>query len=261
MKRGHGCQRRAMTLIEVVLVIGILVVIAGIVIPSFVRELEREKLPGSARQLRSFVTLVRANASFDAKRYRIRFPMEDELDPLGDDRQPLIEREDDPIEEPEVFHLVTDPWAVGKTLLGDVWCAEVRLGRPTVAVLRELEKRHEVEDEVEEYYEGFDPERLPLIIEPDGTSEWVTFMLTDAPRDIEIEDIFFYDAFEEEEYEAVQVISEGATGMAWLQRPFYEEELDLFEERGWPVVLRQDLLDPRVLTEEDVLELYDVPID
>ena len=250
-----------MTLIEVILVIGILVIIAGMVIPNFVRELEREKLPGSARQLRSLVTLVRANAAFDAKRYRIRFPMEDELDPLGGDCQPLVEREDDPIHEPEVFNLVTAPWAVGNTLLGDVWCAEVRLGRPTVALLRELESRHEVEDEVEEAYQDFEPERLPLIVEPDGTSEWATFVLTDAPRDIELEDIFFYDELVEQEYGAVQVILEGATGMAWLQRPLYEEEIDLFEERGWPVVLRKDFFDPRVLTEEDVLELHDVPID
>lgn len=248
-----------MTLLEVILVIGILVIIAGMVVPNFVRELEREKLPGSARQLRSLMTLVRANAAFDARRYQIRFPMEDELDPLGGDRQPLIEREDDPIDEPEVFNPVTAPWAVGTTLLGDVWCAEVRLGRPTVAFLRKLEQRHEIEDEVEETYEDFEPERLPLIIEPDGTSEWATFVLTDAPRDTEIDEFLFFDDLEE--YGAIQVITEGATGLAWLQRPLYEEELDLFEERGWPVVLRQDFLDPRVLTEEDVLELRDVPID
>ena len=36
-----------------------------------------------------------------------------------------------------------------------------------------------------------------------------------------------------------------------------EEELDLFEEKNWPIVLRQDFLDPRVLTEDDVLELHD----
>jgi hypothetical protein len=250
------------TLIELILVIGILAVIAGLVIPNFVRELEREKLPGSARQLRSLLTLVRANACFDGKRYRIRFPLEEEeeLDALGGDRQPLIEREDDPINEPEIFNLVTAPWAVGETLLGEVWCAEVRLERPTVELLREIEERDEIADELEEAFEDFEPERLPLYIEPDGTSEWVTFVLTDAPRDTELEDLYKLEEIDAE-YSVIELIVEGVTGMAWLQRPLYEEELDLFEERGWPVVLRQDFLDPRVLTEEDVLELHDVPIE
>ncbi len=257
MKHVNAHRRRAVTLIELILVIGILVVIAALVVPNFVHEIAREQLPGSGRKLRSLLDLTRANASFDGKRYRVRFPLEDEEDPMGGDRQPMIEREDDPIHDPEVFNPVAASWAVGETLLNDVWCAEVRLGRPTVEMLRELEKRIELEDELEEIFEDFEPERLPLIIDPDGTSEWVTFVVTDLPRGTDIREV------EEDERarHVVEVIVEGATGLAWLQRPLYEEEVDLFEERGWPVVLRQDFLDPRVLTEEDVLELRDVPMD
>jgi hypothetical protein len=97
---------------------------------------------------------------------------------------------------------------------------------------------------------------LPLVFEPDGTSDWATFLLVaDAPRQIDIEEL--------ENYERIEVIYEGQTGLAWLQRPFYEEELDLFEEKNWPVVLRRDFLRPQVLTEDDVLELRDfrVPDD
>jgi hypothetical protein len=36
--------------------------------------------------------------------------------------------------------------------------------------------------------------------------------------------------------------------------------LELLSEKNWPVILRQDFLDPRVLTEEDVLELHEVQI-
>lgn len=228
--------------------VAIMAVIAMMVVPGLFEEYRREELPGSARQFRSLLTLVSANAAFDGKRYRVRFPEEDEEDALGGDRQPLIEREDDPFLEPDVFDLVTDPWAVGNTFLGKVWCAEVRLGRPTIERLQET--RSEIEDALEEEFEDFTPERLPLVFEPDGTSDWATFVLVaDAPRGIAIEEL--------ENYERIEVIYEGATGLAWLQRPFYEEELDLFEEHNWPAVLRRDFLDPRVLTEDDVLELRD----
>ncbi len=250
MRHTRSNKHRAFTLLEVTLVAGILVLLAAMAIPTLLEEFKREALPGSARQLRSLLTLVGANASFDGKRYRIRFPEEDEEDALGGDRQPMIEREDDPFEEPEVFNLVTLPWAVGNTLLGKIRCAEVRLGRPTIERLRE--RRSEIEDALaeEENLEDFDPVRLPLVFEPDGTSDWATFVLVaDAPRNINVEEL--------ENYERIEVIYEGETGLAWLQRPFYEEELDLFEEKNWPVVLRRDFLRSAALTEDDVLELRD----
>ena len=254
MRRTRSRRCGGFTLLEIVLVIGIIVAITAMAIPTLIEEFKRNELVGSARQLRSLLTLVAANACFDGTRYRLRFPEEDEEDPLGGNRQPLIEREDDPIEEPEVFNLVTLPWAVGTTLLGEVWCAEVRLERPTVERLQELEEsRSEIEDALDEEYEDFDPTRLPLVFHPDGTCEWVTFVLTDAPRDVELDEL--------ENYARIEVILEGPTGLVWLQRPFYEEELDLFEEKNWPVILRQDFLSPRVLTEDDVLELLEVYVD
>ncbi len=250
--RQAGIQyRRAFTLLEVSLVIAILVVLSAMVVPTFFRQLREDELPRSARTFRSLLTRVRANAAFDCKRYRIRFPNEDELDPLGGEIQPLIEREDDPIREPEEFSLVTAPWAMERVFLGEVWCSEVRPGRPTIVQIRELRERtaENVEEKLEEYFEkeDLDPERPPLYVEPDGTSEWATFVLTTAPRGTELDEI--------EDHPQVELILDGATGLAWLQRPFYEEELDLFEEKGWPAVLRQDFLDPRVLTEDDVLEI------
>jgi hypothetical protein len=140
---------------------------------------------------------------------------------------------------------------VGATLLGDIWCAEVRLGRPTATELLELDQmRSEIEDALEEAFEEFSPHLRPVIFEPDGASEWATFVLTDAPQDVELDEL--------EDYNRIEVIFEGATGMVWLQRPLYEEELELFEEKNWPVVLRQDFLNPKVLTEDDVLELHEV---
>jgi len=247
---------RAFTLIEVVLVIGLLLVISAITLPNFFSELKREELPTSAHQLRALVTLVRANAAFDAQRYRIRFPREGETDALGGVHQPIVEREDDPIAYPEVFNPLSASWAVGKTLLGNVRCAEVRLGRPTVADIkrrresasREMEKAFAVRNQREE----FERERPPVYVEPDGTSDWATFTLTKAPLDIPLGELY--------QQPGIDVILDGLTGLCWLQRPFYDEELDLFAEKNWPAVLRKDFLTPRMLTEQDVLELRDLPV-
>lgn len=248
MKRACSNQHRGFTLLEITLVVGLLAIISAMVLPTFFNELERERLPGSAKKLRSFLTLVSANAAFDGVRYRIRFPEEGEEDPIGGDRQPLVEREYDPINEPDVFELVTAPWAVGRTLLGTVWCAEVRLGRPTVERLRET--RDKIRDALEAAVEDYAPERPPLEFAPDGTAAWASFVLTDAPRGTELEDLA--------DYNRLELIFEGATGLAWIQRPLYDEELDLFEEKNWPVVLRQDFTSTRALTEDDILELRDL---
>ncbi len=253
------CRKRyAYTLIEVVLVVGLLMVISALTLPNFINELERQQLPGSARQLRSLLTLVRANAAFDGLRYRLRFAAENEEDLLLDRFQPIVEREDDPIREPEVFRQVTAPWAIGTTLLKGVRCIEVRPGRPTIEKLQDLkETRDSIEeaiDDGENPEEFFDPTRPPFYVEPDGTGEWATFVLTDAPESYGIEAL----EDDQSEFRLIQLITEELTGLCWLQRPFYDEELDLFEEKGWPAVLRQDFLDPRMLTEDDVLELREV---
>lgn len=252
MKRSTGHRVSAFTLIEVMLVTAILVLLATLAVPRLIDEIRGQTLPRSAHQLRSLLTMVRAHAAYDGKRYQIRFPLEDGEDEevyLLDDRQPIIEREDDPVNFPEEFNQVTDPWSIGKTFLGKVWCSKVRIGRPTIELLQNERQRaaETIERKLDETQEDYEPERLPLQIEPDGTSLWVTFELTSAPRDTDIDEL--------EDFPRIHVILDGETGLAWLQRPFYDEELDLFEEKGWPAVLRQDFLSTRELTEDDVLEI------
>lgn len=255
MIKGRQTTRRAFTLLEVSLVIGLILALTALIIPNFLREIKADEMPRSARQLRSFLTLIRANAAFDGRRYRLRFPDPEtgEKDPMGGDNQPIIEREDDPVRYPEEFNVVTAPWAIGQTFLGEVWCAQIRLGRPTIERLQD-ERDRLAEDIADELREAFADEEIeiraerpPIIFEPDGTTDWVTFVLTTASRDIDVREL--------EDEPRLELILEGFTGLAWMQRPFYEEELDLFEEKGWPAVLRQDFLSPRVLTENDVLEI------
>jgi prepilin-type N-terminal cleavage/methylation domain-containing protein len=246
--------RSGFTLLEILLVVGILVVLSGLVLPTMFQEIESARLPESARQMRSLLQLTRAHAMYDGKRYRIRFlePGEEE-DLEQSDRdlgQPLIEREDDPIEEPAVFNPVREHWTEGATLLEGVRCVEVRLGKPTLQRILDQDTERQ-EELVQELGDVTDELRPPLYIEPDGTSEWATFVVTNAPEDAG-------DLAEElEDYPMIEVILDGFTGLVWLQRPFYEEELAMLEENHWPPVLRRDFLDPRALTEEDVIEIQE----
>lgn len=244
-------SRRGFTLVEMLLVAGMLVLIAGIAVPKLMNQVRGRYLELSARNLGALVSLVRANAQFDGRRYRIRFANEDERDEIEDPWQPIVEREDDPFEAPGEFNPVLASWAHGEALLGKVWCAEVRLGKPTIVQLQEQRdsRGQDIEKEQIKAFEDFEPDRLPLFIEPDGSSEWAVFVFTEAPRDLDLQ------ALEDEV--RIEVILDGFTGQSWLQRPFYDEELDLFEEKHWPAVLRQDLLTPRVLTEDDVLEIHE----
>jgi prepilin-type N-terminal cleavage/methylation domain-containing protein len=246
--------RSAFTLLEILLVIGILASLAALVLPNLLKDLEQARLPESARQLRSLVQLTRAHAMYDGKRYRIRFPENDEIDNEGGDRQPLVEREDDPLLEPEVFHRVQSVWTEGATLLRNIRCIEVRLGKPTVEELMSGDTE-EHDRLVAELGPDVNEIRPPLYIEPDGTSEWATFVVTNAPPDAG-------DRAEEldEQYEQIEVILDGFTGLAWLQRPFYDAELEMLAANNWPPVLRRDFLSPRLLTEADVIEIQETLI-
>jgi len=249
------------TLLEILLVAGLLAILAGFVVPATLGMFEREQLPESARQLRTLIQLTRANAMYEGRRYRIRFPEEDELDGQGGQIQPIIEVERDPLSMPDQFSLVRASWAEDATLQRGIRCARVRLGKPTVdLLLRRSGAEVEVEQEEEkldraldvDFEEGFPP----LTIEPDGTCDWVTFLLTNAPVDEDILDVDPRDT----EFEMLEVIVDGLTGLAWLQRPLYVEELEMMKEHNWPPVLRHDFLSPQALTEENVLEVRMSPI-
>jgi hypothetical protein len=45
-----------------------------------------------------------------------------------------------------------------------------------------------------------------------------------------------------------------------LQRPFYEDEIEMLKENGWPPVLRKDFFRRAPLTEADVLEISETAV-
>lgn len=252
MTRPTGSDAKGYTLLEAVLAVALIATLTALAVPNLVRDIEGRRMPVSADQMRSLLTTVRSKAMYDGQRYRVRFPREDEIDSEGEERQPLVECEDDPFREPGVFNLVTEPWARGETFLGEVRCSEVRLGRPTLDELEEKFISQDLGEELEAVADEYEKGYPPLVFETDGTCEWATFVLTDAPR-----------AADEKEVEAharVEVILDGLTGLIWLQRPFFEEEIAMFKEHDWPPVLRKDFLRPAALTEEEVLEIQETAV-
>jgi prepilin-type N-terminal cleavage/methylation domain-containing protein len=255
-------KHSAFTLLEILLVVGLLAILAAMVVPNLFSRLTREQLPQSANQMRALLQLTRAHAMLEGRRLRIRFPREDEIDGQGEQRQPIVEIEDDPIEYPDDFRPLLDAWAMGETLQRGVRCAQVRLGKPTIELLlgEVDEDRQTLEDIEKDLDLKLDEGFPPLIFETDGTSEWATFVLTDAPADVEYEDLAEPGDGTDQEYGRIEVILDGLLGLAWLQRPLYEEELNMMREHGWPPVLRRDFLNPVALTEDHVLEIREKAI-
>ncbi|GJM26303.1 MAG: hypothetical protein DHS20C16_27180 [Phycisphaerae bacterium] len=252
---------RGFTLLEILLVTGLLAIVMAMVMPSLMNDFTRAQLPESARQMRALIQLTRANAMIDGLRYRIRFPREDELDGQGDQRQPVVEVEDRPLEFPEEFRPVLAAWARDETLLRGIRCVKVRLGKPTIdqllgqdeyALELEEERLEDIEESAGETYEEEFP---PLVLDTDGTSEWATFLLTDAPMDVPAEDLD-----DETEFGRLEVILDGLTGLAWLQRSLFIEELEMMKEHGWPPVLRKDFVQAQKLTEDNVLEIREASV-
>jgi prepilin-type N-terminal cleavage/methylation domain-containing protein len=240
---GVGSLRPGFTLVEVLLVVGVILILAWFVVPVFTGELKRRRLEYSIDQMQTMIRLTRAQAMNDGKRYRIRWPEEEayeQADERGVTLQPMVEVEKDPIEEPGEFTEVKAIWARGVTLHDGIQCTEVRLGRPKSAedLLREEEEEERLEhiaDGIEEMFneeedpfedmfgqgpddvgseEDEDPIRPPIVFEPDGTAQWAVILLTNGEED------------EEGELRTWEVIIDGRTGEVGSRRTRTEAEVE-----------------------------------
>lgn len=240
---GAGSNRAAFTLVEMLLVVGMLLILAWFVVPVFTGELKRRHLEHSIDQLQSLIRLTRAHAMNDGKRYRIRWPDKDAYDgadETGRTLQPIIEVEKDPIGEPGVYTEVNELWVRGDTLHEGIQCTEVRLGRPKRPEdeLREEEKLgrfeqvakgldemfNEEEDPFQDMFgdgpnelgneEEMDPIRPAIVFEPDGTVQWSSIFLTNGDED------------EDGEPRTWEVIVDGRTGTVGYRRTPTQAEMD-----------------------------------
>lgn len=120
-----GRRLRAFTLIEILLVIGMLVMLAGLTWPVLETQISGAELPESASRLRDVLYMSRAEAMKENRRVRIRFE--------PNEQQPIIEIERDPILEPNEWEPVNSAWAeqaMESLLLSNVQVHKIKPGRP-----------------------------------------------------------------------------------------------------------------------------------
>jgi len=245
-----GMRRRGFTLIEVVLVIALLVVLAAFAFPELGRELERRSLVESADRLRSLIVMAHAKAAQENRQYRIEFPgtpdpndpnAEDAIDVPVETLQPLVLRQEDPLEHPDEFVEHDAPWLRHEVLLQGTRCVAALPGRPSFEIdsSRPIAGPSISEDEVARF--------VPLTLYPDGTCDWVTFVLTDLPPDIEVQP--------EHAPRILNVIVDGRTGQVWIQRALRTDEVELMQEYGASPILHMDFTRPDVITEDNILQV------
>ncbi|MFQ5502796.1 MAG: prepilin-type N-terminal cleavage/methylation domain-containing protein, partial [Phycisphaerae bacterium] len=204
---------RAFTLIEILLVIGLLGLMMAMAWPMLQNQILASELPESADRIRDMLFMVRSEAALEHRRHRIRF--------VEGEQQPHIEYEPDPIERPGEWEPIQSAWARDPMLLGDVQVNEIRLGRPVYLkpvsreegtdeledqVAEEEEVIEDVDDPIGENSSGDQDEEIdedrPLIMyEADGSTEWATFIVSKLPLEETIE----------EEHEQLWIVLDGRT--------------------------------------------------
>lgn len=165
--------QRGFTLFEVLLVIVLLAAIAGLAWPSLTGASKRGQITESASRMKSLVSMLRASAMNDSRRYRMT---------IRQDGSVVIRRQLDAIRAPQVYVPVRENWAQTEPLLPEVWVDEiVRLpdGPPPIIV----------EDDQIEFTENLlkDPlsvreigEDVDVNFEPDGVSGSLRWILRDS---------------------------------------------------------------------------------
>lgn len=246
MKRGRGY-----TLIELLLVIAILGLILALSLPDYSRESDTRSLEESARRLRSLIVMTHARAMLDGRRYRISFPgTPDPMDPNSDEdvevaavtEQPIVTRESDPLNQPGVFNTFAWEWLEQDILLEGTRCVAVEGGRPSF----ELNAQSPISGP--QVTEGSKAEFVTLTFNPDGTCDWVTFVLTDLPVDVELRP--------GHAVRILNVIVDGRTGDSWFQRALRTDEVELMMEKGASPILHQDFTSGQQITEDNILQVH-----
>ncbi len=235
--------RRAFTLFEVVIVIGLLTIMAGFAWPLYQDRIRQSAMPESAQRMRDLLFMARAEAQAQHRRVRIRF------EPLK--QHPLIEIEPDPIYYPNQWNPLETMWTSEAMLLDDVQVHRIEPGRPIYMIpISQQEDADSVADDIQEEEEivaEFDPtlggaattedieldeDRPMLIFESDGSTDWATLVLSTKPLAEELE----------EEDDQVWIVLDGRTGIATIRDKVTEEQL----------------ADPEFYVDRDKLEL---PLD
>lgn len=214
------------TLLEILLVLSLLVIMAGLAWPAIENRLIAAQLPETADRFRSLLYLTRSAAMMDHHRYRIRF--------AKDIRDPVVEFEPDPIGRPDTWVASTADWAAESPLLHGVHVHDVIPGRPAyltpvsstppeeevgVETTTDLNEAQAVDtlakgpDPMKD--EQIDEKRPNMVFETDGSTDWATIVLAEAPSTEPLEPAM----------RQFWVVLDARTGLATVRAGITEEEL------------------------------------
>lgn len=254
--RRVGSALRGFTLIEILIVLAVLVMLAGLAWPALEGQISTAQLPESASRLRDVCYMARVEAAKEHRRVRIRFE--------PGEQQPRIEIERDPILYPNEWEPVTSGWAelaMEGLLLSNVQVHSIKLGRPEWTKPLSLNDSPETgnendntsfnndevdaldTDEVPEHFDAtaaqsdrgeddvpIDEYRPVIEFAVDGSSDWALFELAQRLPEEEIED---GDTLK-------WVLLDGRNGLARVQEALTEE--DLSDDLTY--VIRENLYPP-----------------
>ncbi len=170
----HRRSRRALSLLELLLVVALLGVLVLTTVPRLEGFSLSQQLPEAVKRQRAIIAMARAEAMNSGHRYQMLFRRDGEIE---------VRRQVDPIDAPDMFVPVREPWATYAGVFQDVWVDEfIELpdGPPPLE-----------SDEDDEVYEEWDDEEVlaeptpiielldPLIVEftPTGTSNSLRWTL------------------------------------------------------------------------------------
>jgi len=162
----------AFTLLELLLVLGLLAVLMAFAWPNLSGATRVERLRESAQRMQTLVAMCRAEAMNEGRTYRIVFR------PDGSVR---VRCQLDPLEAPHVFVPVTTGWARTEVLLEDVWVAAVQLLPDGPAPIRIVDEQLEF-PEMELDLQPIEDFAEPPVIEfqPNGSCDSLRLLLRDA---------------------------------------------------------------------------------
>lgn len=237
-------------MLEILLTIGVLLLILAITFPNYQAMFQQRALKESGDQLKALIVMCHAKAMQEGRRYRVFFPgtpdpndrlADKEIDVPYETMQPKVERQVDPLVNPEWYEEVHDDWIPAKIMMDGTRCVAVLPGKPN------FEIRPESPIAGPSVSEDF-AEFIRCTFQPDGTSDWATFVITDLPYDIDVE--------AHHVGRIINVIVDGRTSKPWLQRALRVEEVELMQEHGASPILHQDFTDSMLITEDNILEVH-----
>jgi len=158
---------RAFTLLELLLVIAVLVILAGVVWPNLGAQTSAGRLAFTAHQVANLIQFGRSESMCAGKPYRFRFDPEN--------MRAVIEEETDPLGHPGEFEPIPAHWASVDLAEGNIRCLAIHFD-PWESKLKEQE---------EQVLEGGEGKEAtgesagPIHFYPDGTSDSATLLLGD----------------------------------------------------------------------------------